>query len=356
MNDFFKDLKVIELASVLAGPAVGLFFAELGASVIKIENKTTNGDVTRTWKLPAEREDLNTSAYYQSVNWNKEVIFLDYKNNNDYLEALNYIKQADIVIANFKQGSAEKLKLDFETLKIHNKNLIYAEVSSYGEKDPRPGFDVVMQAETGWISMTGSKKSQAAKLPVALIDILTAHQLKEGILIALLNKIKIKKPQKVSVSLYDTSIASLANQASNYLNASTVAERIGTIHPNIAPYGDIVFTKDNKEIILSIGTQDQFNNLMLCLNALHLINDERFKDNKARVANRKELIKTLRQLFSEFESNDIRSKLITNKVPHANIKNIKEVFQDPKSKALVYESIENGHVVKRVKSVVFKIS
>ena len=356
MNEIFKDLIIVELASVLAGPAVGLFFAELGAKVIKIENKKTNGDVTRSWKLASEDKDSSTSAYYQSINWNKESKFLDLADPQDYNEAIQYIKDADIVISNFKQGSAETLKLDFETLKKINNKLIYAEVSSYGESDPRPGFDVVMQAETGWISMTGTNDNEIAKLPVALIDLLTAHQLKEGILIALLQREQLGRAQKVSASLYDSSIASLANQASNYLNANQIPKRIGTTHPNIAPYGDIVYTKDGKAVILSVGTQEQFVGLTKSLNAIELSENKLYLNNKLRVFNRDTLVKELNNLFASFSFESITSSLKEHKVPFSPIKNLAEVFEDPNAQKLMYSNIEDGKEVKRVKSVVFKLS
>lgn len=355
MNEIFKNLKVVELASVLAGPQVGLFFSELGATVTKIENKNTNGDVTRSWKLPSEDQNSLSSAYFQSTNWNKESLFLDLKNEKDYNIVLKLILEADIVISNYKQGSAKKLQLDFDSLKDLNSKLIYAEISSYGENDSRPGFDVVMQAETGWMSMTGSN-NDIAKLPVALIDILTAHQLKEGILVALLKRNEFNQAQKVSVSLYDTSLASLANQASNYLNASMIPGRIGTKHPNIAPYGDIVKTEDGKEIILSIGTQQQFINLVKSLNAKSLSENELYKSNKLRVQNRTSLITELDILFKSFSYKEIANKMTKNEVPFAPINNLEEVFSNPMAKKLVYTSMEDGKEVKRVKSVVFNLS
>ena len=356
MNELFKNLKVVELASVLAGPAVGLFFAELGASVTKIENKKTKGDVTRSWKLPSEDQESSSSAYFKSTNWNKKSLFLDLTDQTDYDLVIDLIRDADIVISNYKQGSAKKLKLDFDTLKNISDKLIYGEISSYGENDPRPGFDVVMQAQTGWISMTGTNQNEAAKLPVALIDILTAHQLKEGLLIALMQRPKILRAQKVSVSLYDTSIASLANQGSNYLNVEYIPQRIGTKHPNIAPYGDIVKTSDDRELILSVGTELQFKNLAKSLNKSELAQSSLFETNKLRVQNRDLLMDQLSTLFKLFTYMEISELLIQNEVPFSPINNLKEVFEDPMAQNLVYKSIEDGIEVKRVKSVVFKIS
>jgi len=147
----FENLKIVELASVLAGPMVGTFFAELGAEVIKIENSTTNGDVTRNWKLSKEDNNSNISAYYAAANFGKKSIMLDYTKNDDYAQVVELIKAADVVITNFKPGDAKKLKLDFETLKLVNEGVIYAEINGFGEENNRVAFDVVLQAESGFL-------------------------------------------------------------------------------------------------------------------------------------------------------------------------------------------------------------
>jgi len=201
----FKDLVVVELASVLAGPAVGMFFAELGAKVIKIENKKTNGDVTRNWKLAKEDARDEFSAYYHSINWGKEKMMLDLGSEEDYKRVIELVKTADIVISNFKADSAIKLKMDYESLKHYNPTIIYASVSAYGDHNPAPGFDAMIQAETGWVHMTGEKNGAPVKMPVALIDILAAHQLKQGVLIALLKRQKTGEGSYVSISLFDAS-------------------------------------------------------------------------------------------------------------------------------------------------------
>ena len=197
MSAIFKNLKVIELANVLAGPAVGMFFAELGADVIKIENKTTNGDVTRSWKLTTENPNQKGSAYFASVNWNKKSLFLDLKDAFDKTKVLELIKDADIVIANYKKGDAEKLGMDYESLKKTNPKLIYAHISGFGEDSSRIAFDIVLQAETGFMFMNGTSESGPIKMPVALIDILAAHQLKEGVLVALIKRMQTNEGSKV---------------------------------------------------------------------------------------------------------------------------------------------------------------
>ena len=234
-----KNLKVIELASVLAGPDVGMFFAELGAKVIKVENKLLNGDVTRGWKSVNEDKTAKVSAYFSSVNYNKEYIQLNLKDENDKTKVYKLIADSDIVIANFKPGDDIKLGMDYGTLKKHNSNLIYGEINGYGSQSKRAAYDVVLQAETGFMSMNGNETSGPIKMPIALIDVLAAHQLKEGLLLALLKKEKTNKGSLVEVSLYDTALSSLKNQATNWLMNKFIPQPIGSLHPNIAPYGEI---------------------------------------------------------------------------------------------------------------------
>lgn len=352
----FKDLVVVELASVLAGPAVGMFFAELGAQVIKIENKNTGGDVTRSWKLPVEDQSSQYSAYYHSINWGKEKQLLDLRSPSEYEEVVGLIKKADIVISNFKNDSAINLKLDYATLKDIHPTIIYGAITAYGDDSNEPGFDVMMQAETGWIHMTGEKGGAPVKLPVALVDILAAHQLKEGILIALLNRERNGKGSYVSISLFDASIAALANQASNWLNIQVLPERKGSQHPNIAPYGDIFYTKDLRGVILGTGTQKQYLSLCDCLNLSFLKTDERFTTNALRIANRTELVNHLKVGIGSMNYDDLMSLCKANKVTIAPINDLKQVFSMPKAKNLILkEVLPNGQETKTVKTAVFKI-
>ena len=257
-----SNLKVIELASVLAGPDVGMFFSELGAEVIKIENKLLNGDVTRKWKSANEDKNTNVSAYFSSVNWNKKHLFLNLTDKVDKQKVYNLIASADIVITNFKPGDDTKLGMDYSTLKNHNSSLIYGVINGYGSNSKRVAYDVILQAETGFMSMNGTLESGPIKMPVALIDVLAAHQLKEGLLLALLNREKTKKGAFVEVSLYDTALASLKNQATNWLMNNFIPQPIGSLHPNIAPYGETFKTKDGKLLILAIGTDHHFKMLL----------------------------------------------------------------------------------------------
>ncbi|MFK7983735.1 MAG: CaiB/BaiF CoA transferase family protein [Saprospiraceae bacterium] len=353
MKELFKDLKIIELASVLAGPAVGQFFAELGATVIKIENKKTGGDVTRKWRLPTEDKKKPESAYFHSVNWGKESIFLDLKDAEDHQLAMDYIKTADVVIANFKMGSAQPLGMDYDTLNGINPRLIYANLTAYGEDNPSPGFDVLLQAETGFLYMNGAPNQPPVKMPVALIDLLAAHQLKEAILIALWQRTKTNKGEFITVSLAEAAIASLANQASNWLNEGYIPQRMGTQHPNIAPYGEIFKTKDQQEIILAIGTEKQFAELCNCLGKGDLVTDKRFVSNAQRVMHRAALQEALRPLFLKYKQATLLTRFQAAKVPAGVIRNMQEVFELPIAQGMILEAEKDGKISKRVRTVGF---
>ncbi|MFT6165906.1 MAG: crotonobetainyl-CoA:carnitine CoA-transferase CaiB-like acyl-CoA transferase [Vicingaceae bacterium] len=351
----FKDLTVIELASVLAGPSVGVFFAELGAKVIKVENNKTGGDVTRSWKLASEDKSHPFSAYYSSVNWGKESWFMDLKNKQDRQKLDAAISKADIVIANFKPGDAIKLELDFENLKKLNSKLIYGEITGFGTQN-RTAYDVVLQAESGFLSMSGTENGELCKMPVALIDVLAAHHLKEGLLLALLQHQKQAKALKVTVSLYDAALASLVNQGTNWIMGGQIAQPMGTLHPNIAPYGELFSCKDEKKIVLAIGTNQQFVKLCEVLNCENVSVDQKFLTNQLRVKNRVDLAKELSVAIAHFNREELMQLLLEKQVPAGALRNMKEVFELPQAQLLLQEEVKEGEYLKAVKSVVFKIS
>ena len=350
----FEALKVIELANVLAGPATGLFFAEMGAEVIKVEHPD-GGDITRKWKLPTEDPESSVSAYYCSVNWHKKVVQPDLRTDAGRQEVYDLVKEADVVIANYKPGDDIKLGMDYATLKAINPNLIYAHLTGFGANDQRTAFDVVLQAETGFMSMNGNPESGPVKMPVALIDVLAAHQMKAGILTALIKKMKTGEGSYVSVSLYESAVAALANQASNYLMAGHIPQRMGSLHPNIAPYGEIFQTKDQQSIVLACGTDKQFANLCAVLNLPELIHDERFSTNPARVIHRSALANLLQPAFQQQDLETVLTALHEAKVPVGAIRDMAGVFAEPMAREMVLEeTIEDGTPTKRVKTVAFR--
>lgn len=349
----FEDLIVVDCSTVLAGPSVGTFFAELGASVIKIENPAVP-DVTRSWKLGSEDKNTTVSAYFSSVNYRKDYRKLDFKNPDDLTQLTELIRDADIFLSNFKKGDAEKFGITDDFLHSINTKLIIGKISGFGTESDRVAYDLILQAETGFMSMNGTPESGPVKMPVALIDVLAAHQLKEGILAALFQRSKTNKGQTVSVSLYDAAICSLANQASNYLMEGYIPQRIGSLHPNIAPYGEIFSTNDGKLITFAIGSNKHFELLCEFLGLSKLVSDERFAVNVNRVANRTSLQEIIQEVISRFEASEILEFMHKHFVPAGLIQNLEEVFQNPESDRLVKtESIENKET-KRVSQIAFQ--
>jgi len=328
----FQSLKVLELASVLAGPSVGQFFAELGADVIKVENILNGGDVTRTWKSATEKTD-DRSAYFSSVNWGKRSLAIDLTTEagRDIIHKL--VLNTDIVIASYKPGDDQKLKVSYEDLSSINDNIIYGRISGYGPLNDRVGYDAVLQAESGFMHINGEEGGPPVKMPVALIDVLAAHQLKEGLLVALLKRHQTGEGSLVDVSLIQSAVASLVNQASNWLVGGTVPERIGSLHPNIAPYGEWFETRDGKKILLAIGSDRQFKDLCDLLGI-----ENKWKTNIERVKNRREIESLISAKIRSYTLTDISKEINRLKIPAGAIQNIKEVFDMPEAKELLLGS------------------
>lgn len=354
MKDTFKDLKIIELASVLAGPSVGHFFAELGANVIKVENPKTKGDVTRSWKLKTEDPKEDTSAYFWSVNSCKEFLSLDISSPTQLQKLYDLVKDADIIIGNFKSGDDLKLKIDYPTLSKINPKLIYASINGFGHDNPRTAYDLILQAESGFMFMNGEPNSKPVKMPVALIDILAGHQLKEAILIALLNRYKTKKGCHVSVSLFDSAIASLANQATNWLIAKQLPKAMGSLHPNIAPYGELFDTKDNQLITFAIGSNSQFKNLCELMQFPSLATDIKYATNQLRVQNRMQLYHIIYNYIKQYNFKDLYKLCLEREIPIGKIRDLKEVFELPEAKAMISKFSFQKKEIQNVSSIAFK--
>lgn len=330
----FQEIKVLELASVLAGPSVGQFFAELGATVIKVENSRTGGDVTRSWKGAGEQTD-DRSAYFSSVNWGKKSIALDLTSAEGKRIVQHLAAKSDIIIASYKPGDAEKLGVAYEQLRPNNKRLIYGQITGYGSNDARVGYDAVIQAESGFMFMNGEPGGASLKMPVALIDILAGHQLKEALLLALLKRERTGEGNLAEVSLIETALASLANQATNFLVAGKQPQKQGSAHPNIAPYGDVFKTKDGKELLLAIGNDKQFRDLCFVLDKPQLAEDILYATNYVRVLNRISLAKELSMLISWQSSEILVPQLQNLKVPAGLIQDVPQALSLPQAKRLI---------------------
>lgn len=349
-----KDIRVLELANVLAGPSVGVALAELGATVIKVENLLTHGDVTRTWKLPSEDKDTDISGYFSCVNWGKKSISIDISTEEGLNIIYSLTSVCDIVLVSYKPGDAEKLKVDHKTLSNWNNRIIYAQVTGYGLRNPRAGYDAIIQAESGFTFMNGEQDGQSAKMPVALTDILAGHQMKEAILLALFTRERTGKGSFVETSLIKSGVSALANQAANWLVGNTIPGRMGSDHPNIVPYGTIFYTSDKKPLVLAIGNNKQFADLCSILGDADLGKDERFSKNFYRVKNRIALNKILQKLIAGIDRATLIRKLDKKNVPAGGVFNMKEVFEQPEAAELLMEGIiDDGRPIKGLRTVAF---
>ena len=325
-----SGLKVLEIAGILAGPAVGFFLAELGADVVKLENPQ-GGDATRGWKLAGETAEDGRCAYFCSVNWGKRSLALDLKTEGPRLDQL--LEHTDIVLANFRPGQAEKLGIPWPPQPRYPR-LISGWITGYGPDNPRPGFDVLVQAESGFMAGNGPPGGPPCRMPVALIDLLTAHQLKEGLLLALLERERTGLGKMVEVSLWQTALASLANQATNFLMSGYEQEPAGTEHPNLYPYGTLLPCRD-AQVFLAVGTDAQFSGLCQALGRIEL--KAEFAHNARRVAERARLRPLLEAASVSLDSADLLLRLQSLGVPAGRVQSVGQALQGVQT--LVHEHL-----------------
>lgn len=350
-----QDLLVIETAAVLAGPSVGMFFAELGARVIKLENARTGGDVTRKWKLPGEDPGSPVSAYFSSVNHGKEHRMVDLTAAAARTDVDALIAEADVLITNHLAADAEKLGLGRERLRALNPRLVHGHVRGYVADPTRAAFDVVLQAETGYISMTGTDRQHLAKLPIAIVDVLAAHQLKEGLLLALWQRERTGRGAYVEVTLEEAALTGLINQASNYLMTGTVAAPIGTLHPNIAPYGELFACANGELIVLAVGSDAQFRALADVLGPTTRYDQPHFRTNADRVVHRAELAALLAPAIAPHDRSELLNALKERGIPAGAVHTIDQALAGAVAQRMVRRSVIDGTPTQRISGNAFRI-
>ncbi len=330
-----KGLKVIDLSRVLAGPWVTQTLADLGADVIKIE-RPGGGDDTRSWGPPffTTEDGQQLSAYFMSANRGKKSIVVDIASaeGRDLVRAL--VEEADIFVENFKVGDMEKRGLDYETLSALNPRLIYCSITGFGQTGPykhRPGYDFMIQAMSGLMSITGEADDKSEdgpqKVGVALADILTGLYSTIAILAAVNERNHSGLGQRIDMALLDVMSASLANQASNFLVSGVVPGRLGNAHPNIVPYQ--TFTTSDGHIIVATGNDAQYQRLCEVVGRKDLAEDPDFGNNAGRVLHRQRLVSELCREFLTRESGEWLNSLEKVGVPCGPINNIQQMFADP---------------------------
>ncbi len=288
-----SDIRVLDFSRVLAGPYCTMMLADLGAQVIKIES--LDGDDTRQWGPPWLDGE---SAYYLSVNRNKRSITLDLKNPKGRAIARRLAEKADVVVENFKVGGMAKFGLDYETLSKINPGLIYCSITGYGQNGPYrdlAGYDFIIQAEGGLMSITGPAEGAPHKVGVAIVDITAGMYASHAILAALHHRSRTGEGQFIDVALFDSQLGWLANVGQNYLVSQTPPKRYGNAHANIVPYQS--FQTCDGYVALAVGNDRQYQNFCDAANRPDLWNDERFQTNPGRVTHRGELIPLLDEVF-----------------------------------------------------------
>jgi len=330
----FAHLRIIELASVLAGPQVGQFFAELGAEVLKVESPA--GDVTRTWRTSAETTaavaagDASVSAYFAASNWGKKSLILDLTSAAGRAKLHRLAAAGDIVLASYKPGDAEKLGADYATLAQENPRLLYGHLTGYGPGNTRAGYDAVLQAEAGFMHLNAAGPGQPPqKMPVAMVDLLAAHQLKEGLLTALFQREQTGRGALVQVSLLDSALAALANQAATYLVTGHDPQPLGSGHPSIVPYGTVYGARNGRQLVLAVGSDGQFRQLCAALGRPAWAEDPRFHTNAARVAHRVALEALLTDGIAALDGDALLADLARRAVPAGAVRTVGEALAQP---------------------------
>lgn len=348
-----ENLNVLDLSSVLAGPSVATFFAELGATVVKIENALSGGDVTRTWKLDTENDESAISAYFASVNYGKKIVLADLSSEAGQSLMFAYLSGADILIHNFKTHDLAKFNLEPGKLKDQFPQLIHMQLTGFESEPDRLAYDLILQAESGFMSMNGDAQSGPVKMPVALIDVLAAHQMKEACLLALYNRALNNKGAFITCTLEASALAALTNQASNYLMAGHIARPIGSLHPNIAPYGEHFTCADGKSVVLAIGSDRQFAKLCHIIKNPELADDPRFINNPMRVKNRGVLAEIMAEFFTRYRADELLTKCHRNGVPAGEIKDMAAVCHNPVAQRMILKETIEGTETTRLSSVAF---
>jgi crotonobetainyl-CoA:carnitine CoA-transferase CaiB-like acyl-CoA transferase len=312
-----EGLLVADYSRVLAGPYCSMLLADMGATVIKVEGPA--GDDTRTWVPPVKD---GVATYYMSINRNKRSIVLDYAKPEDRALAVELGRRADIALENMKPGGMKKFGLDYESLAKINPRLVYLSISGFGTKEGAwlPGYDLVVQAVSGLMSLTGEPDGPPFRAGISVFDVMTGLHGTIGVLAALNQRQSTGRGQHVEVNLLSSAMSGLVNQTGAYAAAGVVPFRMGNAHPSLFPY-EAMPTKD-KDLIIAAGNDKQFRSLCEVLGVVHLADDPRFRINADRTKNREELRPHLLKKLREWAADDLFVALNKVGVPCGPINSI----------------------------------
>ena len=327
-----EGIRVVELARVLAGPWCGQLLADLGAEVVKVERPGA-GDDTREWGPPfvtgAGGENLG-AAYYHSCNRGKRSVAIDIASAEGQAEVRALLADADVVIENYKVGGLVKYGLDPARLRADFPRLVVCSITGFGQSGPyahRAGYDYIVQAMSGFMSLTGEPDGAPQKAGIAYADIFTGMYSAVAILAALRRRDVTGTGAHVDMALLDSQVAVLANQAANYLASGAVPKRMGNAHVNVVPYQ--VFATADGQLVIAVGNDGQYRRLCAILGVPEWADDVRFANNAARLANRAELIPLLAAKIAAWDAQPLSLALEAEGVPAGPINDLAQVFADP---------------------------
>jgi crotonobetainyl-CoA:carnitine CoA-transferase CaiB-like acyl-CoA transferase len=318
-----SGIRVVDLSRVLAGPYATMVLADLGADVVKVEHPR-GGDETRSWGPPYAGGE---AAYFLSVNRSKRSVALDLKAPEGRELALELCARADVVIENFRPGGAARLGLDYEAVRARRPDVVYCTISGFGRREPsgRPGYDFIVQAESGLMAITGEPDGAPTKVGVALVDVLTGLNAATAILATLHRRATTGEGELIELSLLDSTFAALVNVAQNALVTGEEPERYGNAHPSIVPYEP--FRAADGWVAVAAANDGLYARLCAAIERPDLAADERYATNEARVRNRTTLIAELARVFAERSTEEWVALLLAAGVPAGKIRGVGEALR-----------------------------
>jgi crotonobetainyl-CoA:carnitine CoA-transferase CaiB-like acyl-CoA transferase len=322
-HDALHGVRILDFSRVLAGPFATMMLADLGAEVIKVE-RPGSGDETRGWGPPYDAH--GDATYFQSVNRNKDSLVLDLRLAGDVERARALAAECDVVVENFRPGVMDELGLGYNALSVANPRLVFCSITGFGRGAGAvlPGYDLLVQAVGGLMSITGPADGEPQKVGVALVDILTGLFASIGILAALRHAAETGEGQRVEVDLLSSLLAALVNQASGYTIAGAVPGRMGNAHPSIAPYE--LYPTQVGEIVIAVGNDRQFAALATVLGVPELAADPRYATNASRVANRDALTLAMTTALASRPAAHWAAQLTAARVPAGVVNDVAGAF------------------------------
>lgn len=318
-----KGLRVLDISRVLAGPLCAMMLGDMGADVIKVE-RPGQGDETRGWGPPFD--DFGESAYFLCTNRNKKSVVADLASTNDRELLTRLVRGADVVVDNFRPGALERLELDPKRLRADHPRLVWLTISGFGADSDRPGYDFVVQAERGWMAITGAPDDAPTKVGVALVDVITGKDAAAAVLAALIGRSRTGRGAHIHVSLSRSATAALMNVAQNVLVSGRDAARWGNAHPNLVPYE--LFQAADRAVVIAVGTDAQWQSAARVLGLESLAADERLATNAGRLAHRDLVVRAVAERVRTRSASEWVTALAAADVPCGVVRSVQEALRE----------------------------